>query len=170
MFCIICSLASYSQKVSQLTIEECYTKAEQNYPLVQQYGILDKIEELTLDNISKGKYPSFSIFGQASYQSSTTAIPIDIPGIDMSDINRDQYKLYGEATKSLTDRKNRKKQNEIYRAKTEITKRELDVSIYLIKERVNQLYFGILLIDQQLNLTELLKKDIEIGINKSHLC
>jgi outer membrane protein TolC len=48
-----------------------------------------------------------------------------------------------------------------------IQQQNLEVELYKLKDRINQLYFGALLIDEQYNQNELLKKDIQTGIDKT---
>ena len=36
------------------SLEECQQAADRNYPLIQQYGLIEKTTELTVANIQKG--------------------------------------------------------------------------------------------------------------------
>ena len=83
-----------------LTIGECYTLAEQHYPMLKQRDLISKSKEYTLENLSRGYLPQLSINGQATYQSAVTQIPIHLPGVEIPTLNKDQYKLYGEVNQS----------------------------------------------------------------------
>ncbi|HTJ49241.1 MAG TPA: TolC family protein [Cyclobacteriaceae bacterium] len=160
------SLISKAQQ-TELTLEECYSQAEQNYPLVKQRELLTKSKEYSIDNISKGNLPQIIIAGQASYQSAVTQIPIKIPNQDVPQIPKDQYKLYGEISQPLTDLVTVNRQKEAQEINSMIQQQNLEVELYKLKDRINQLYFGALLIDEQYNQNELLKKDIQTGIDKT---
>jgi outer membrane protein TolC len=45
-------------------------------------------------------------------------------------------------------------------------RQQLEVELYKLKDRINQLYFGILLINEQLKQNALAKNDIQLGIDK----
>src|ERR1041384_2115448 len=59
-----------------LTLTQCYTLAETNYPLTRQRALIEKTKEYTITNIAKGVYPQFSVNGSATYQSEVTKITL----------------------------------------------------------------------------------------------
>ena len=163
-----CWLAVAMQGSAQsLTIDQCYDLAKQHYPLSKQRELIRKTAAYTIENISKGYLPQFAVNGQASYQSDVTQLPIKIPGMDIPVIAKDQYKIYGELTQSIYNGgllKDRKRAQELTAAAEE---QKLEADLYKLRESINQLFFGILLIDEQLKQTALAKKDIQSGINKT---
>ena len=62
--------------VTAQTLEECQQAAERNYPLIRQYGLIEKTTELTVANIQKGWLPQVSASAQATYQSDVVAIRV----------------------------------------------------------------------------------------------
>jgi outer membrane protein TolC len=166
-FLLLAAMICQAQS-SELSLEECYNLAEQNYPLVKQRTLLAKSNEYSIDNISKGRLPQILISGQASHQSDVTQIPISFPGVDIPKISKDQYRLYGEISQPLTDLMTVSRQREMQEMNSMIQEQSLEVEIYKLKDRINQLFFGALLIDEQFNQNELLKKDIQTGINKTN--
>lgn len=157
-----------AQEIKTLTLEQCYSLATENYPLISQKELLTKMEEFTLDNAGKGNLPQISFNAQATYQSEVTQIPIDIPGMDISPLSKDQYKAYVDISQPLTERKIINEQKKLIEAKTGIEQQKLEVDIFQIRDRVNQVYFGILLLREQIRQVELLKKDILSGITKTN--
>lgn len=155
------------QAQTTLSIEECYTLAKQNYPLVKQHELIDKTREYSIENAAKGYLPQFTVNGQATYQSDVTSIPISLPGIKIPTLSKDQYKIYAEADQTLYDGGIVKYQKESKQANADIQQKSLEVSLYELKARVNQLFFGVLLIDEQLKLNSLQQKDIQNGIDKT---
>ena len=125
---------------AQLTLEGCQHSAQTNYPLVRQYGLIEKAREYNLENAGKGYLPQFTLSGKATYQSDVTKLPVDIPGIDMKSMPKDQYQVMLEVSQNIWDGGD-------IRSKKQLT-------------RVNQLYFGILLLDEQLRQNQLLQEDL----------
>ena len=144
-----------------LTLDSVLTKAERNYPLIKQFDLTKKAEQFSLDNISRGVWPQVMIAGQASYQSDVTQLSIPIPGFSAPEMSKDQYRLYGEINQSLTDLITNKYQKEAIKANAEIENQKLETDLYKVKERVLQLYFGLLLADNQTSQLSILRKDLE---------
>jgi outer membrane protein TolC len=150
----------------QLTLDECYEKARQNFPLIKQKGLLMSTRDFTVANARTGYLPQVSINGQATYQSDVTRIPVDVPGFAIKPLAKDQYKIYAELNQSLYDGGTIKRQNAISETNALVEDQKIEVELYKIHERINQIYFGVLLLDEQLIQTDLVKKDLESSIQK----
>ena len=61
--------------LSAQTLEECQRAAEQNYPLIRQYNLIENTTDLTVANIQKGWLPQISASAQATYQSDVVSFP-----------------------------------------------------------------------------------------------
>ncbi|TND09106.1 MAG: outer membrane efflux protein [Bacteroidetes bacterium] len=157
---------SEAQETKPLTPEDCYQLARQHFPLAKQQDLITKSRDYSLANASKGYFPQTGIYGQATYQSDVTKIAVPIPNVTIPSPDKDQYKLYGELVQPLTDLLVIKTQKSLYEANAGIQLQSLEVELYKLRERINQLFFGILLADEQIAQTELLKKDIAAGIDK----
>jgi outer membrane protein TolC len=147
-----------------LKLEDCYALAEENYPLSKKRDLIAKSSEFTIDNIAKGYYPKFDIFGQATYQSDVTKLPVRLPGLEVPILKNDQYRAYAEVNQLLYDGGALKQQKEIVQKQTKVSEQQLKVDLYAVKQRITELYFGILVFDEQLRQNDLLKNDINIGI------
>ncbi|HEY4062924.1 MAG TPA: TolC family protein [Puia sp.] len=159
----------HAQSTTGLTLEQCYQRAEAAYPLSRQRGLIQKTSQYNIDNIAKGIYPQFSVSGSATYQSDVTKIELPpIPGFNFSipTVSKDQYKLYGEVSQTLSDFGINKQRRSISQVDGQIQEENLNTQLYQLRDRVNQLFFGILLIDGQLEQNELSKKDIQTGMSK----
>lgn len=155
---IIAFFISYSA-YAQLNIEECYDKAEANYPLIKQYGLIEKSRDYNVANAGKGYLPQVQFSAKATYQSQVTQIPITIPGI--KGLKKDQYGATVDINQSIWDGGSIKAQKENITTQAEIEKKNLEVSLYSIRERVNQLFFGILLFDEILNQNTLYQEELQ---------
>lgn len=82
----------------ELTLEECQQQARAHYPLIKRYGLIEKTKEYNISNADKGYLPQVSLSAKASYQSDVTEIPVDLPGIDIRGIRKDQYQASYVAT------------------------------------------------------------------------
>lgn len=158
-----------AQQSKNLSIEEAYQLARDNYPLIKQRGLITKAKEYSVSNAAKGYLPVFSVNGQATYQSTVTNFPfkIPIPGFTLPGFSKDQYKIYGEADQLIYDGGIIKNQKQTADANEIIQQQNLEVELYTLYDRVNQLFFGTLLMDEQLKQNDLLKKDIQNGVDKA---
>lgn len=156
-----------AQPADSLSIVDCYTLAEQHYPLVKRYDLIAKTAAYSLDNLQKGYLPQFEVNAQASYQSAVTAIPIHLPGVDIPVLSKDQYKAYAEIDQVLYDGGEIARQKEWQKNNETVARQELAVDLYQLKDRIDQLFFGVLLIDGQLKQNDLLVKDLQLGLDKT---
>lgn len=163
-------LLSFSLSVSwmyaQITLEECQRKTLENYPLVRQYGLIEKTKEYNLSNASKGNLPQFALSAKATVQSDVTELPVKIPGIDIKGLPKDQYQVMLELRQNVWDGGEIRSQKELVKATSEVDREKLNVDMYALNERVNQLYFGMLLFDEQLIQNQLLQDDLERSYNQ----
>ncbi len=155
-----------AQSAIPLSIEECYRLSTQHYPLLKQTDVIMKSRDYSIDNLSKAWYPQVNLNGQASYQSDVTQIPIKLPNIYIETPSRDQYKVYAEVNQLLYDGGIGKQQKLLLENSEMIEAQKIEIELYKLKERINQLFFGILLINEQLNQVQIIKKDIQSGISK----
>lgn len=161
------SLAATTNAQTVLTLEECRRKAADNYPLIKQYDLISLSEKYSLENASKSYLPQVSLNGQASYQSEVTKLPFDLSSlplptaIEVPTMSKDQYKATLDVSQTIWDGGATSSQHKITKATSEVEKKQVAVNLYAVKEKVNQLYFGILAIDEQLKLLDLIKDDLQ---------
>lgn len=160
-------LTAGAQDVLSLNIDSCYVMTERNYPLVNQYALIEKSRDYTVSNVSKGYLPQLTLSGQASYQTEVTELPISIPNVNVPTLNKDQYKAYVELNQPITDLFTTRNKVQLAQSRADVERQKIDVELHKLRERVNQLFFGIILIDAQLKQVELLQSDIQSGINRA---
>ena len=140
------------------TLDECQQAAEKNYPLIRQYGLIEKTTELTVANIQKGWLPQVSAQAQATYQSDVTAWPDEMKmmmngmGIDMKGLTKDQYRVGIDVQQTIYDGGVIGSQKAIAREQGKVQAAQNEVNIYHVRKRVNEMYFSLLLIDEQIKL------------------
>ena len=144
--------------LSAQTLEECHQAAEQNYPLIRQYNLIEKTTELTVSNIQKGWLPQISASAQATYQSAVPAWPNEMEGlmqqmgIDMKGLAKDQYRVGLDLQQTVFDGGAISAQKRVAREQGAVQQAQLDVDLYRVRQRVNEMYFGLLLLDDQIRL------------------
>lgn len=169
---LIAILAFISQVglfAQQLTLETCQEKAKANYPLINQYQLIEKTADFNISNAGKNYLPQLTLSAKASYQSDVTQIPVALGqkfGIEIPVINKDQYQAALEATQLIWDGGLTKTQKGLTKIGAETEKQKLEVDLYTLNERVNQLYFGILLLKEQQIQTDILTMDLQTNHNR----
>jgi len=157
-----------SQAFSQLTIDMCQEKARLNYPQIKQYELIEKSRDYSLSNAGKACLPQVTLAAKATYQSD--AINLDMPISDTKTLSihqsKDQYQAALEVNQVLWDGGVTSTQKNIVKANAEMEKQKLEVELYTIKERVNQLYFGLLLLQEQLVQNEILQQELKTNFDK----
>ena len=153
------------------TIEECQQAAERNYPLIKQYDLIGKTTQLTIDNIQKGWLPQVSASAQATLQSDVAAWPAEMEnmmrqmGLELEGLKKDQYRVGIDIQQTLYDGGAISSQKEIARLQGDVEAAQNEVTLYGVRQRVNDLFFGLLLIDDQIqlnrNLQEVLRANEE---------
>ena len=153
-------LAVLSLAVQAQTLEQCQQAAERNYPLIRQYGLIEKTTALTVANLQKGWLPQVSAMAQATLQSDVTAFPDEMQqmyrqmGINMEGLKKDQYRVGIDVQQTVYDGGAISSQKEIARMQGEVLAAQNDVNLYAVRQRVNEMYFGLLLIDEQIKLNQ----------------
>lgn len=168
LFALFFLPGNVSSQNNPLTIQEAYALAEKNYPLTKQYDLIEKSTAYTVVNAARGFLPSFSVNGQSTYQSEVTNLPFQVPiqGFKIPTISKDQYKGYVEADQLVYDGGLTRNQQQAARLADSLQKQNVKVQLYSLFERVNQVYFGVLLLDEQLKLNAILQQDLRNGVDR----
>lgn len=166
---IISGKEASGQTLSTLSITDAYRLARENYPLIKQRALISKTTNYTVANAAKGYLPTLSVNGQGTYQSGVTQFPFSLPltGFTLPQYNKDQYKFYGEADQLIYDGGLIKNQKQTAQVNELIQQQSLETDLYAIYDRVNQLFFGAILLTEQLKQNDLLQQDIQNGIDKT---
>lgn len=151
---------------AQYNLDICQARAKENFPMVVQYGLIESSKEFRIENANKNYLPQISLSAKASYQSEVTEIPISMPGITINTLSKDQYSAVVQLDQIIWDGGMTSSQKEGIKAQTALEKSKLDVDVYALRERVNQLFFGIILLNEQLRQTDILKSDLNRSFNQ----
>jgi len=154
-----------------LSLEECYRLAKENYPMIKKMDIIAKTTDFTIENANKRYLPQVSFSGQATYQSQTISfsdalgsLPINTP---LPSLSKDQYKIQGEVDQLLYDGGNIRNQKDLVKANAELQSQNIETNLYALRQRINTIFFSILLMDSQLKQNELNKANLTTQVKKT---
>lgn len=145
---------------AQLTLDYCIARADENYPLIRKYGLIEQSQTLALSDINRGWLPRIGVYAQATAQSDVPSFPGILKGMiadmgqEINGIGRVQYKAGVDISQTIWDGGSSKARREAERTAAAESTSATDVRMYEMHEKVMNLFFGILLMDEQIVRTE----------------
>ena len=142
------------------SLDVCQQAAEKNYPLIKQYDLINQTTQLTVDNIQKGWLPQVNVSAQATYQSAVASWPKNLQqvyqqmGLNMKGLSKDQYKISVELQQTIYDGGAISNQRRIIEQEGKVQKAQTESNLYQVRCRVNEMYFSLLLLDEQIRLND----------------
>ena len=132
--------------------------AERNYPLIRQHDLIARTTDLTVANIGKAWLPQVSATAQATWQSAVTAWPEQMQtmlgqmGADVKGLKKDQYRVGIDVNQTVYDGGTIGAQQAIAREQGAVQAAQTEVTLYAVRQRVSEMYYSLLLLDNQLRL------------------
>lgn len=157
------ALIMMATAIQAQTLEECQLAAEKNYPMIKQYDLISQTTQLTVRNIQKGWLPQIAIAAQATYQSDVTSWPESMKGtfqqlgINMKGLSKDQYKVGIDLQQTIYDGGTISSLRSVARQEEKVQKAQVETNLYQVRKRVNEMYFSLLLLNEQI----LLNNDVK---------
>ncbi|MEZ5196331.1 MAG: TolC family protein [Bacteroidales bacterium] len=152
-----------------ITLDLCHRKAIENYPLTRQKEILPESNELKIKNLNKNYLPEMMVNGQVHYQSDVTKTPfqdISLPGIPtIPEVAKDWYKITLDVSQAIYDGNTTGRQKEVENINLQIDQQMIDIELYKLKERINQIYFNILLLKENKNILVIHQKNLKAKLS-----
>lgn len=154
------ALIMLATAIQAQTLEECQLAAEKNYPMIKQYDLISQTTQLTVKNIMKGWLPQIAIAAQATYQSDVTSWPESMKatlqqlGINMKGLSKDQYKVGIDLQQTIYDGGTISSLRSIARQEEKVQKAQVETNLYQVRKRVNEMYFSLLLLNEQIKLND----------------
>ena len=165
--CLVATIAT-----SQTTLQQCQQAAERNYPLIRQYDLIARTTDLAVSNIGKAWLPQVSASAQATWQSAVTAWPEQMQamlsqmGTDIKGLKKDQYRVGIDVNQTLYDGGAIGAQQAIAREQGAVQAAQTEVTLYAVRQRASEMYYGLLLLDDQLRLNTDLQTLLESSEKK----
>ena len=170
------ALTLTAQAQAILSLEDCYRLTRENYPTVKKLDLVAKTEGYTLANANRAYLPQVSILGQATYQSEVTDLSKSVagvlplpPNVSLPTIDKEQYKVVGEVSQLLYGGGTIHSQKAIAKAQSAVQAQAVETQLYTLKQRVSNLYFGVLLINAQLSQNRLNIETLESQLKKAEV-
>ena len=169
---IVAILLILASTTTAQTLEECQKAAEKNYPLIKQYGLIAQTTDLTVSNIQKEWLPKIAVSAQATYQSNVVAWPERIQsiyqqmGLAMKGLKKDQYKMAIDLQQTLYDGGTIASKQAIAQQEAKVQEAENQTKLYEVHHRVNEMYFALLLLNEQIKLNNNVKSLLLASENK----
>lgn len=157
---LIFVMLAFAIGVNAQTLDECQRAAEQNYPLIRQYDLIATTTAMTLKNIGKGWLPQIAASAQATYHSYVAAWPdsmygmFEQMGLDVKGLKKDQYRVGLDLQQTIFDGGAISSQKYIAREQGNVRSAQNEVNMYNVRKRVNDMYFALLLFDEQITLND----------------
>lgn len=157
-----------------VTLDECQRLAQENYPLIKQYDLIRQTTDYSVSNISKGWLPQISATAQASYQSDVMTLPDPLQamlgqqGYAVKGLRKDQYRIGIDLNQTVYDGGLISGQKNVARLEGEVQTAQTTTDLYAIRQRINDLYFGILLLEEKIRLNKDLQTLLQSNLDKLH--
>ena len=155
---------------SQITLDYCQQKAREHYPLIANFGLIERTKAYNISNATRNYLPQLSLNARATLQSEVTSIPINLPGLEIPELKKDQYLLTLDLAQTLWDGGTVSAANKSTKAQYEVDRNNLETNLYALKERISGLYFGILLFNEQIILANLMEEELNRNLKKVEAC
>jgi len=140
---------SFLQAQQKITLNECYDLAEKNYPLAKQTNLLQQKSALEIDALNKAKLPKIDINAQATYQSAVTQLPISLPNVTITPLNKDQYRATLDVNQLIYNGGMIEANSKLKEVQAQTFQQQVAVNLYQLKSRINYSYMMILLWQEQ---------------------
>ena len=158
--------------VAAQSLDECRRLAREHYPEIRQYDLISQTEQYNLSNAVRAWIPQVALSAQVTYQSATPAYPdafnaiLQANGMEMDGVRKDQYKIAVDVSQNIWDGGLSKANRLMAEAEAEEQRRCVDVSVYALQSRIDNIYFGILLLDERVAQTEMLISVLERNLSR----
>lgn len=144
---LLLSMFSFGQQT--ISLESCYDLAQKNYPIAKQNELLSQKLGLETEALNKGKLPKIDLNAQATYQSAVTQVPFALPNMTLLPPNKDQYKTTLDINQLIYNGGLIAETAKIKEAQTKTLHQQTVVNLQQLKPRINQIFFSILLLQEQ---------------------
>ena len=152
---LLTSLLASLAVCAQPSVERCKEMAREHYPLIRRYGLIEQSRDYTLSNAARAWLPQVTLSGQATLQSDVVSWPeefesmLAMQGLDMPGIRCDQYKVQIDVQQTLWDGGKSRTDRAIAEGEAAQERMSTEVELYAVDSRVEDIYFGILLMQEQ---------------------
>ena len=170
--CLLCGMMWLAVSAFAQSLDECRRLAREHYPEIRQYDLITQTEQYNLSNATKAWIPQVTFSGQATYQSAAPTYPeafssmMQANGIHMTGVQKDQYKVAIDVSQSIWGGGKSKADRALAEAEAAEQRSRIDVSLYDLQSRIDNIYFGILLLEERKAQAEALITLLESNLSR----
>lgn len=149
-------------RAQRLTLTECREAARRNYPMARQYGLIEQSRDYNLSNAAKAWLPQVSVAagGFAFTDILDESTPAAQGGLSMNNA------MAGGSisiSQTLYDGGQTAARKQTVRDEAETERRSNDITLYEVETRAEEIFFSILLLDEQLRQNQLWQDDLTLS-------
>lgn len=164
---ILLAFLAHSQHKDSLSLQQCYDLAQQHYPLLQQDSLLEQKLDLAIQNLNRHYLPQLSLNSKASYQSAVTEVPIKVPGQNVPEVPKDQYRATLDLEQLVFDGGAVKQQKSLQKLTNLLESQQQDITFHQLKERLNEWFASALVLQSSEKMLNLQKDNLESQLAKA---
>lgn len=164
---MLAGLLANTAGAQPFTLDMAIARSEAGYPILRQKGLIRQSEQLAQENLSRQLLPQLSLSGQATMQSDVTRLQIPNAPFQVEPLSKDQYRAWADLSQIVYDGGQIRAQRALSSVRSALDDARVTVELHQLKERVQQLYFGILRSESQAKLISIAEEDIEAGIRRT---
>lgn len=145
-----------------ISLEQCLASAALNNPVFQKYEVIEGLGKARVEKTAQNWWPNLKINGQLTWQNEVTQLNIDapIPGFEVPEIPKTQYRIAGELTQTLYDGGMTGMQKAIVSGQSAASLLQSEVQQQDLSLQIQELYFNALLLEANLQSIGLVLEDL----------
>jgi outer membrane protein TolC len=150
-------ISGFSLAQESLTLFDCQQMARENAPRLADLDVLQNMGAARMDQATSSWFPSLDLNGRISYQSDVVTVALTDPNIpvEFPQVPHEQYGFNLDISQNLYDGGISKGRKDYEEAVLAADLQQVEVDLYGLKGRVNQYYFAVLLLQENLQNLEI---------------
>jgi outer membrane protein TolC len=160
---ILLFVAIATNGFAKLTIDQCHQLAHDNYPAIKKYNLIEQSCDFTVSNAIKGYLPNIKVSTGVDAFTDIISLPSQLQSATGS-MKNDIADVNVQVNQTLYDGGAIQARKHLSQAQADVDKNRLDVTMYTINDRIDQLFFGILTIDEQIKQNMILQSDLSLNL------
>ena len=142
-------------------LSDCQNWAREQHPFLKQKELYQQMSELKMENNKTNYLPQIKLNAQATYQSEVAHVGISLPGVNIPEVSKDQYKMYLDVRQNIWDGGLIKANDVLEKAQNETSQQGVEIELYKEQEQVNSLFFTSFLLQENLNVLSKKQETLE---------
>lgn len=160
---ILLFVAIATNGFAKLTIDQCHQLAHDNYPAIKKYNLIEQSCNFTVSNAIKGYLPNIKVSTGVDAFTDIISLPSQLQSAT-GNMKNDVADVNVQVNQTLYDGGAIQARKHVSQAQADVDKNRLDVTMYTINDRIDQLFFGILTMDEQIKQNQILQSDLSLNL------